>query len=413
MRTNVILAAFFFATQVWAQFTGNNQTNTISGVTSNWTGSYYVGSNYVFDALLIQNGAALTNFGGYIGYTPAASNNVAVVSRTGSVWNATGDVMIGVAGSSNRLVVSNGGRVTSVNGYIGLNVSAKNNSALVTGTGAIWSNRYNLYLGYSSGSDGNSLIVSNGGEVVAGVTVGIRPFSGAQVRLTIDGGTLTANHSLELIGSTTRLFFNAGQINSAGTFVTNTQQFVVGNGIGSANFHLLDGTHSFNNGLRISSNSFLTGCGAINGIVAIDAGGSVRVDCGGGSLWFNTGLTNNGIIHVQNGSVLFAFGLVNNGIIDLTDGTAYITGLINNGTIVNASDLRVTSITQEGDDIRISWPTLGGRTYVVQSSPTLGGFTDLSPAIVIPGASLSTTTYLDLGGATNAPSRFYRIRLAP
>src|SRR5262245_13351854 len=42
-----------------AQFTGNNQTNIISGVTSNWASTYYVGSNYAFDALCILNGGVL------------------------------------------------------------------------------------------------------------------------------------------------------------------------------------------------------------------------------------------------------------------------------------------------------------------------------------------------------------------
>ena len=40
-------------------------------------------------------------------------------------------------------------------------------------------------------------------------------------------------------------------------------------------------------------------------------------------------------------------------------------------------------------------------------------FTDLSPNIVISGSGDVTTNYLDIGGATNLPSHFYRVRLVP
>ena len=47
----------------------NYQTNTISGVTSNWVGNgtYVVGSNTYLNALIINSGGALTDTNGYIG----------------------------------------------------------------------------------------------------------------------------------------------------------------------------------------------------------------------------------------------------------------------------------------------------------------------------------------------------------
>ena len=61
---------------------------------------------------------------------------------------------------------------------------------------------------------------------------------------------------------------------------------------------------------------------------------------------------------------------------------------------------------------------VGGKGYVVQSAPiTPGGyssnFTDLSPVILVPGTGESTTNYLDVGGAMNVSSHFYRVRLGP
>jgi len=40
-------------------------------------------------------------------------------------------------------------------------------------------------------------------------------------------------------------------------------------------------------------------------------------------------------------------------------------------------------------------------------------FTDLSGPLLISGTGDVTTNYVDDNGATNAPTRFYRIRLVP
>jgi hypothetical protein len=40
-------------------------------------------------------------------------------------------------------------------------------------------------------------------------------------------------------------------------------------------------------------------------------------------------------------------------------------------------------------------------------------FTDISGPVVITGSGDATTNYTDAGGATNGPSRYYRVRLMP
>lgn len=68
---------------------------------------------------------------------------------------------------------------------------------------------------------------------------------------------------------------------------------------------------------------------------------------------------------------------------------------------------RITRIEQLGSDIRLTWTTLGGTTNIVQSNDTLtGGFSDLSPPIIIPGVGEVSATYTD---RSKQPSRFYRI----
>ena len=103
-------------------------------------------------------------------------------------------------------------------------------------------------------------------------------------------------------------------------------------------------------------------------------------------------------------------------------GDHYGSGLQTNAYFVNPVPVpglfNITSIVPQGNDMLITWQTVGGETNVVQATTGTSGsysnnFTDLSPAIVVPGTSLGTTNYLDVGGATNFPTRYYRVRLVP
>jgi hypothetical protein len=85
----------------------------------------------------------------------------------------------------------------------------------------------------------------------------------------------------------------------------------------------------------------------------------------------------------------------------------------------SASGLRIISTAAQGSDMIITWKTAGGRTNVVQATNGDGSggyatnFADVSGLIIITGSGDQTTNYTDSGGATNVPSRYYRVRLAP
>jgi len=84
-----------------------------------------------------------------------------------------------------------------------------------------------------------------------------------------------------------------------------------------------------------------------------------------------------------------------------------------------ASALRIISAVRQGSDVLITWTTAGAHTNAVQA--TLGdgngsyatNFTDISDPVIITGSGDATTNYTDMGGATNGPSQFYRVRLVP
>ncbi len=86
--------------------------------------------------------------------------------------------------------------------------------------------------------------------------------------------------------------------------------------------------------------------------------------------------------------------------------------LAGTGPTNNASALQIIAVRPQGNDMVITWNTGGGKTNAVQAAE-LTNFTDISAPIIIPGTGDATTNFADAGGATNAPTRYYRVRLVP
>jgi hypothetical protein len=86
---------------------------------------------------------------------------------------------------------------------------------------------------------------------------------------------------------------------------------------------------------------------------------------------------------------------------------------------ITAGPFRITSISRQTNDILITWMGNGGSTDQVQMTTGAAdgsysnNFGSLGPQFVLPGTGPVTTNYLDSGGATNGPSRYYRIALVP
>ncbi len=86
-----------------------------------------------------------------------------------------------------------------------------------------------------------------------------------------------------------------------------------------------------------------------------------------------------------------------------------------------ASQFRITSVApQQGTNMVITWTTAGGHTNMVQvtDGDATGGytnnFTDIpSSQTILPGSGDTATNFVDSGGATNVPSRYYHVRLVP
>lgn len=77
----------------------------------------------------------------------------------------------------------------------------------------------------------------------------------------------------------------------------------------------------------------------------------------------------------------------------------------------------ITSIALQSNNVSLTWNALAGTTNLVQATngaadgSYANNFLTISPPIIIPsgGPVFVSTNYLDVGGATNVPSRYYRI----
>ncbi|MBM3859732.1 MAG: hypothetical protein FJ395_08800, partial [Verrucomicrobia bacterium] len=201
----------------------------------------------------------------------------------------------------------------------------------------------------------------------------------------------------------------------------------------------LDVTGRTGGGMTLVASQTMRGGGIFNGNLFNQ--GVIIAEVASGQFAFTGTVTNNGTMYATNGATLAFYGpVVNNGVIDVIYGnTNFFFTFINNGILLtaggdndgdgmsnlkesqagtiptnSASRLRVVSMAREGDDIRITWTAVGGKSYVVQTNSVPGtGFADFNPVIYVPGVGESVTNHVHTGGATNASSFFYRIRLGP
>jgi len=77
---------------------------------------------------------------------------------------------------------------------------------------------------------------------------------------------------------------------------------------------------------------------------------------------------------------------------------------------------QVSSIVQQGNDMLLTWTTVGGKTNVLQAANGAdnGGYSNnFTDIFTVTNTVSAVTNYLDVGAATNFPARYYRVRLLP
>jgi hypothetical protein len=81
---------------------------------------------------------------------------------------------------------------------------------------------------------------------------------------------------------------------------------------------------------------------------------------------------------------------------------------------------QITSMVRSGNNIVLTWMTPAGTTNQLEVTSggsggafSTNGFTNLGAQMLIGGSGAITTNFTDVGGATNKPARYYRVRLVP
>ena len=197
----------------------------------------------------------------------------------------------------------------------------------------------NLLVGSVGISTGQVSIVGGSLSLVGSGNPGYLAVSSGTVIL--DQGNVTTDLLL-LTNAPGQFVFNGGVLQAKNAVVSNGSPFVVGDGVHAATFQLLGGTYLFADGLVISNNASVTGCGTIVG--TISNFGTLSTNClsttvmitktakngSTATFQFNTLAGSNHVLEYKN---------------TLTDSfwNAILPGIVGNGSITNISDPNATT----------------------------------------------------------------------
>jgi len=397
---------------------------TVAGSNSVWDNNsdVYVGYSGMGNSLVISNGGWVINGYAYIGPSVGSDSNSVTVVGSGSVWTNYYDVNIGYSGTGNSLMISNGGLVTDYNGWLGYTNNCYN-QALVVGAGSVWSNANALLVGDFGVS--NSLVIGNGGLVVDYWGLVGQDASGSDNTVLVESGGIWRNQELAVgdLGSQNALFVEGGSVYATNVEVgydslycdnlvqLDSGQILVTNQTHSAVLEVYDGTFVLNGGtLRVDTL-----------LVTNDCAQFLHV---GGTLIYRTLQLNPNQSAVGDGipnwwKLKYGFDPLDPTVAGADpdhDGENNLEEYLAGTNPTNsASVFHIISAAKTNQDMRVTWSTVGGHSYVLQTNGNLGAstFADFSPLISVGGTNEGTTNYLDPGAVTNYPSRFYRIRLGP
>ncbi len=195
------------------------------------------------------------------------SNSVGHVFVTGGLLSLTNDsIWIGREGTGEMTL--SGGTVRADAAFVALSTVVIDPNTLLpvtnvpsgtlTISGGSMVLTSNLLVGTSLISTGNVAVLGGNLAVTgAGTPAYIAVSSG---NFALSQGTVTTDN-LYLTNNTGHFVFNGGTLQAKAAVVANGLPFLVGDGTHTATLQLLGGTYSFANGLVISSNATVTGCG--------------------------------------------------------------------------------------------------------------------------------------------------------
>ncbi len=371
--------------------------------------------------VLIESGTMTAQVGMFVGESAGV---------TGSVWQLSGQTVInggngsqwGTGGGVGNVTVSNG-TMQVVSLFLGRSAGVQSTLTLAGGTltlsgfwvvgydagagGAIWVSGGTLVatnIATTIGERGEGQMTVSNGVVLAGI-VGVGGTDSQRGALTVAGGDMSVYSRLQ-VGS-------SSCVNTATVLVTGGTLSVT-NASHNAVLTISGGTFTLSGGtLIVDELTIASSCARF-----IHTGGTLIVN---GPITVDPSWDTDGDGMPNGYEERYGFDKFNP-----TDAAQDADGdgmsnlqecLAGTDPTNRASFFGITSISREADDLRVVWTTGVGKTNALQVTSGAGdgsyqtnGFTDL---FIVTNTVSETTNYLDAGGVTNFPARYYRVRLVP
>jgi fibronectin-binding autotransporter adhesin len=370
---------------------------------------FFIGNSGSFNRLVVSNGATVQDWNGSLGWNDSASNNLAIVTGPGSLWNNANVVHIGFNGPGNQLIVSHGGVVQDSTATFGVTATSHSNSAVVSGFGSAWTNSANLLF---NGGGGNQLVISNGGFVQnLGGSVGSSVSSSNNI-VTVKGAGSIWNNTADLyvgpVGAGNRLFVSAGGLvrsmhGAVGANATASNNLAVISDAGSIWSNAGDlnlGAFSANNHLIVSNGAVVMNNKGAVGFTA-SQGYNTALVTGAGSRWTNQGALYVGETGISNRLVVSNGGVVQCSYAEIgrnissSHNEAVITG--------SGSTWASTGIFFLGDDGNQNRLVISNGATLRNLSGYVAGYQSSSNIALVTGSGSLWTNTLDLNMGFSGP----------
>jgi hypothetical protein len=283
-----------------------------------------------------------------------------------------GDILMTGANNATSVISLRGGQLIATNSVA---VGQVGGLAQVTVNSGTFATRA-LTLGVGSSERGTLMVAGGTSSVYSNLTLGNFACSGTGI-VTVAGGRLfvtNATHNAVLDVRTGMLTMNSGFIQADKIILTNV----------CAHFIRTGGTLIYSNAV-LSSTRDDDGDGIPNGYEQSHGLDPLNP--------INATLDSDG-----------------DGLTDLQE------SLAGTDPTNSASAFRITAITREGNNIRVTWMTGTAKTNALERTAGAGGSfatNDFAAVFTVTNTSGTVTNYLDMGAATAVPAFYYRVRLVP
>ncbi|HET7536225.1 MAG TPA: autotransporter-associated beta strand repeat-containing protein [Candidatus Didemnitutus sp.] len=293
---------------------GNNTggTGTINvdgtGSTLNNSSTLYVGSQGT-GTLNITNGADVSDATGSIGNN-AGGHGLVNISGAGSTWSNTTQLIVGDAAADGVLNISSGGVVGSATGTVGA-IAGSIGNVFIDGTGSNWNNTSALGIGLAGAgsvtvANGASLSITSGARTITlgansgslgtlnigAPAAGVAAAGGGINVSTITTGSGTGALQFKTNATAASPYYLTTTGNSSGITVTVTGATNV---INTAGYNVMAASSSYTGGTNINGGSLMAGnSGAL---------GTNTITINGGNLLLSGGITLNNAITLTNGMI--------------------------------------------------------------------------------------------------------------